>query len=319
MRSSDPVPVLYIGGCGRSGSTLLSSLIGLHAEFFPVGELDVWQALRTDELCGCGEAFSQCTFWGAVGRAAFGGWEQVDLNRMLKMYDDFARHRRMPRLVASNGSAKIPGFDEYTDVLACLYSAIKAVSGSSVIVDSSKSPAYALVLRRVPALDLRFVHLVRDSRGVAYSWSKQGVVNPQYAHHPTLSHQFMRQESPWKTALEWDVKNLLFKVFMPSKRRLLVKYESVIADPVGELDRILNFVGVSTQPAALNAHEFDLLPFHTLGGNPVRFQRGRISLKEDLEWKRGMPRFQRNLVSLLTFPLLLAYGYVPIPRPLSRR
>ena len=35
--------VLYIGGDGRSGSTLLAAILGNHEGFFPVGEIrTVW-------------------------------------------------------------------------------------------------------------------------------------------------------------------------------------------------------------------------------------------------------------------------------------
>ena len=68
---SEPVVVLYIGGDGRSGSTMLAALLGNHEGFFPIGEFrKVWRALTNDELCGCGESFSRCEFWRRVGERA---------------------------------------------------------------------------------------------------------------------------------------------------------------------------------------------------------------------------------------------------------
>ena len=35
-----------------------------------------------DDLCGCGKPFHACPFWTAVGERAFGGWSQVDVERL---------------------------------------------------------------------------------------------------------------------------------------------------------------------------------------------------------------------------------------------
>ena len=65
--------------------------------------------------------------------------------------------------------------EAYRRILTKLYCAIQSVSGSQVIVDSSKGPRYAMLLNEIPEIDLRVVHLVRDSRGVVYSWQKKHV------------------------------------------------------------------------------------------------------------------------------------------------
>jgi hypothetical protein len=41
----------------------------------------------------------------------------------------------------------------------------------------------------------------------------------------------------------------------------------------------------------------------------MRFKQGGIVLELDLEWQRQMPGRQHFLVSALTGPLLLRYGY----------
>jgi hypothetical protein len=60
----------------------------------------------------------------------------------------------------------------YREVLGRVYRAVRSVSGASVIVDSSKYATYGGLLAGVPGLDLRALHLVRDSRAVAYSWRR---------------------------------------------------------------------------------------------------------------------------------------------------
>ena len=64
------VPVLFIAGFGRSGSTLLDRLLGSTPGVHSGGELAaIWtHGLVDDRLCSCGAPFSGCPFWRAVGR-----------------------------------------------------------------------------------------------------------------------------------------------------------------------------------------------------------------------------------------------------------
>src|SRR2546430_17108956 len=73
--------VLYIGGLGRSGTTLLERLLGELPGACALGEVvHLWDRdVRDDERCACGRPFSGCDFWRAVGERAFGGWDRVDV------------------------------------------------------------------------------------------------------------------------------------------------------------------------------------------------------------------------------------------------
>ena len=186
------------------------------------------------------------------------------------------------------------------------------MSGSRIIVDSTKHASYAFVLRDVPGLSLRLIHLVRDSRGVAYSNTKARVLKPEIAQQPGVERPYMPTQPPWRTAIDWEIKNLLFYLLVDSGKRRRVKYENLMSRPSEELKAIAHFAGIDqpcegTWDAATRT--FTSLPLHTLGGNPVRFRRGRVRLELDEEWKSKMSRRQKALVSVLTYPLLLAYGY----------
>jgi hypothetical protein len=50
-------------------------------------------------------------------------------------------------------------------------------------------------------------------------------------------------------------------------------------------------------------------PNHTVTGNPNRFDRGRIHLREDRRWQQSMPKRQRALATAVTLPLLGRYQY----------
>ena len=91
------VEVLYIGGSGRSGSTILDSILGQFEGFMSVGEVRfIWKrGLIDDRLCSCGEAFSDCPFWTEVLDRAFGGASGIDPARILELMSRGTRARRM--------------------------------------------------------------------------------------------------------------------------------------------------------------------------------------------------------------------------------
>ena len=89
-----------------------------------------------------------------------------------------------------------------------------------------------------------------------------------------------------------------------------------MSDPTHELSRLLRFTDedrVAPSEATQLREEFESFPFHTLGGNHVRFERGRIQLHLDDAWKTEMQPTHKLVVTALTLPLLMAYGYVGIP------
>ena len=303
------VRVLFLGGLGRSGTTLLERLLGQLPGVCPLGEVvHLWRRdLRDDERCGCGERFSACGFWQKVGAEAFGGWHNVDPDHVLQLAGAVERTRHIPRL-----ALRSPGSDvtRYTEFYARIYRAAAAVSGVSVVVDSSKHSALAYCLRHTPGIDLRVIHVVRDSRGVAYSWTKQ-VRRPE-----ADGDEQMARYSPGRTALLWNAHNLFFGLLrrrgVPVQR---VRYEDLLREPRATLRSLIRFAGLdepadlSFLRAAAEGHVADLGPGHSAAGNPMRFTIGSVPLRPDDAWRRALPRGDRRLVGSLTAPLLMTYGY----------
>jgi glycosyltransferase involved in cell wall biosynthesis len=191
------------------------------------------------------------------------------------------------------------------------------VSGCTVIVDSSKHPSLAFCLRRSAELDLRVIHVVRDSRAVAYSWSRK-LMRPDTA-MPT----YMATPTPAASAWQWDYQNaamlLLARSGTPTYR---VRYEDFVMAPEATLARIAAFAGLSV---AVNEIGFlgsdaggrwaDLTTSHTASGNPMRFTTGRIRIRPDEVWRTSMSASQRRTVTAITLPLLVHYRYSSRGRP----
>jgi hypothetical protein len=305
--------VLYIGGSGRSGSTLLELMMGQVPGCCSVGELSaIWlRGLVENELCGCGKPFADCPFWRQVGEEAFGGWDRVDPEGILRLQASVDRTRYIPFML---GPPSWPLYrarmGRYTEVLRRLYGAIHRVSGASVVVDSTKRPSTGFLVRKVRRLELRLVHLVRDSRGVAHSWTKE-VRKPEVVDRD----EYLDTYNPFRMGFRWVTYNSLihFLRLDPAIPSLLVRYEDLVRDPRKTVRRILGLAGLSLREEELGGigdRWVRVTAAHTIAGNPVRFRHGRIALRLDEEWRRRLRPRDREVVSAITLPLLARYGYL---------
>jgi Sulfotransferase family len=303
----DQSRVIFLGGLGRSGSTLLERLLGQVEGMQTLGEtVHVWaRGVRDNERCGCGLPFNCCDFWRQVGEKAFGGWSTVDIAHVEELRARVDRLRHIP------SAAMRPGADmgDYTDHYARLYAAAHEVSGARWLVDSSKHPSLAHLLRRRDDIDLRVVHVVRHPCAVAHSWTR--VVQRPDVTTTSSDGDLMMRYSPSHSALLWNGENAaieaLRRLGVPVHR---VRYEDLVDAPGQSLRDVLRFAGVSDDVAIpeLGANAI-LAPSHTASGNPMRFDTGPITILRDDAWQLDLPSSDRRTVTALTWPLARAYGY----------
>ncbi len=326
--------VLFIGGLGRSGSTLVERLLNEWPQTFAVGEtVHLWErGVRNRERCGCGLAFDHCPHWREVGRRAFGSWSEVDLDRIVALRWSVDRSRRLPSILQAHRTGRpdahqLAYLDHLRTVLLAAAAVVRAgtpalapagsgggatgpgpMSGRDdlVLLESSKHLSTAALLSLDPALDIRLLHLVRDPRGVAYSWTKEVA-------RPEAGNELMPRYSPARTAVRWVTDNLGFEVLARRVPSLRMRYEDFLADPVVWLYRIgglLDLAPDSVETSFLRGSTAHLsTPMHSVAGNPLRFGGRDTPLRLDDAWRRCLPRRDRAVVTALTAPLLTAYGY----------
>jgi len=305
----DKIKVLYIAGMGRSGTTILGNILGQLNGFFYVGEFRaMWRrALIEKRFCGCGVPFIECEMWRRILDESLGGIDQIDIHHMFHLIQHGTRTHHIPLMLMPWGKQWLKSYlSKYLDNSEKIYQAIHSITNSKVIVDSSKFPSYAYILKWINAIDLYVIHLVRDSRGVTFSWLKKK--NRQ----ETKNLEYLKQRNPLMTSMRWNMRNLASEVMFRrfSERYLLVHYEDVIDKPKEVIMRILRLIREKPSDFSfLTENGVNLRVNHSVSGNPNRFQTGDVKLQRDEEWKVKMKRIDKIIVTMLTWPLLWRYGY----------
>jgi hypothetical protein len=235
---------------------------------------------------------------------AFGGMDVIDPRRMVLLRERFTQTKRLAGIMMRGGrpAAADRDLEEYAGTLDRLYAAIGQVTGCDLIVDASKWPTYAHLLERMQSVDLYVLHLVRDPRAVAFSWTRAKNYEPGKA---------LGRQGPAKTTAYWIAWNHAISMLWGRRRSryMFLRYERFIRHPHEALSEIVRFVGSheGDVPFATSA-TVELQPTHAVAGNVERFTTGRIDLRLDDRWVREMPWLSRSAISVCTAPWRFAYS-----------
>ena len=312
VMQSDPgsLRVVYIAGVGRSGSTVLDSVLGNHPLIQSVGELsrlssDAW---IQNFYCSCGQRSDDCPFWSAVRQSwcsVNGGVTVHEYNRIQAEVEDF--HQWPSKLRAHWKDSH--EFQVYAEQTVLLLKAIQDVSGSAVIVDSSKAVERAFALSLIPEIDLRIIQLVRDPRGVVWSHRKAFAKDLENGLPRDI-----RSQPAWRAALYWCRINLhaeWLRRRLGADKSLFLRYEDFMLDTPAALQSIGSFIGVDLENVQHTINDGGKLYFdHTIAGNRVRMK-GELKLKYDQEWRQKLSTQDQRVTELLTGWLMARYGYKP--------
>ncbi len=298
----DPLKVLCITGWCRNGSTILGNVLGEIPGFFHVGELHfLWKNMvgkGANSRCGCGLALRECAGWSGV----FALDQPAGTDPVAYAETVLARQRRYVRTrhtwrVLRRG-VHDDGIRAHADLMTHTYQAIAAQSGARVLVDTTKIPGEAALLGHLAGIEPYYVHLVRDPRAVAQSWSHE----KDYCY-----------ALPARTSTGyWYGFNLAARAVTRRypNRSVFLRYEDFIADPAGTIDALLRLVGEQNAGNPVQGHTVDLHTNHTVTGNPDRFRTGRTVIRDrDDTWRTELPIPARLTAAALAGPLLWRYGY----------
>lgn len=309
FRRMSRTTVLSIVGPGRSGTTILASVLGEADGVVSVGELRwLWRrGLQERRSCGCGSPPDECPVWSRVlakipaARAAAG--------EIAAAQDEVSARRHRLRAIrsAAGGGTDWPALQRVRSVTAQLIPAIVEVTGARIVVDSSKRAQDAAVLAGLEEIDHVVLHMVRDPGAVAFSWQRgDKAIRVAEGTRAMATRKLLPSVARW-TENCLSAEALRRKV--PPERWLFLRYEDFATDPRDAVSRILAFLGEDPNPPFVDEDSVELGVNHTVAGNPNRFRTGRVRIRLDDEWTRRMPRRRQLTVRALAWPLLLRYGY----------
>ncbi|HEU5043016.1 MAG TPA: sulfotransferase [Nocardioidaceae bacterium] len=313
------VKVLSVVGAGRSGTTVLASILGEVDGFVGAGELRwLWErGVVGGRPCGCGAAPLECPVWAPVITRTLGGLGRAATAEgvvdVVAAQHEVADWRHYPRLLRS-----VDGDDRGWGALrlvravtgaAC--AALAGTTGARVLVDTSKRPADTAVLAGIPGVDLYVLHLVRDPRAVVHSWRRA----KEYTAGGRTGTIGTRGLAG--TVRRWTSNGLSAEALrrrLPASRWLFLRYEDFVAGPAPAVERILAHLHEPGPAPFTDDQTVALHPNHIVAGNPSRFVTGSVAISADDEWRRAMSGRDQRLVGLMTLPLALRYGYPPFVR-----
>ena len=311
VRAEDGPVVVFIAGFGRSGSTLLERLLGETPGVTCLGEVvHLWQrGLLDDESCACGEAFSQCPTWQAIGEIAFGGWDQVDVQRVFELRSAVDRQRRIPvTALPTTTPATRADLVEYAGYYAAIYRAASTLTGSPVVVDSSKHVSLAFVAepRRRPRPP-RPAHGARPASGRLQLVQGGGPPRGHRRRRVSAHAAVLRAHEQPQVADEQPARRGPPRRAGCRSRGCSTNSWSVT--PRRPCRRRPRSSTCRLSPASrLWTDGVILATSHSVAGNPMRFTTGPVRLRLDDAWTTQLPSEQRRLVSVLTAPLQRWYG-----------
>lgn len=304
---SQKVKVIYITGEERSGSTLLERILGQHDKIFAAGELiHIWERSFIDnQLCSCRKSFNECRIWNRIVNIFLQKLgEEIKLNFIIEALLKTSRIRQY--LIGKDFDNKYAEF--INKVYTNLYETIIESTGKEFLIDASKHPVFAHILANNKNINLYVIHLVRDSRGVAYSWTKKKI-RPEIINRK----EYMPRYSVVRSAISWNVINKIALDLQKINgiKYIMIKYENFILKPRDTLNELYKFLELEPYFEMFKDNKSVYLSQnHTVVGNPIRFKVGNVTLELDEEWKRKFRKDLKLLVTLLTYPCLRRFGYV---------
>lgn len=307
--------LIYIASIGRSGSTLMESMLGAHPQIATMGELHIWpHELRGGGVrpCSCGASVLECPFWSEVRRRADPLLQEmpgIDFFREAHNAGRTLRPRRLRSVVSDPSPREAAQISAYGQNSLAIVSAFLDVHEGLLgtrprwVVDASKDPYRLLWLVRSGLFNITVLHVVKNPRGFVFSVTRP-LLDPT---HPAPLTRRLYVTA--RQAAAWTVQNRLIsgiaRRHLPPTDYLLVRYEAFAAEPQATFEQMCDCIGCPFDPDAVE--HFRTGSVHTIAGNPMRYETRPIALDE--RWKTQLPYSSRKLAELVTTFTRAHYGY----------
>lgn len=309
-----PLKVLSVTGAGRSGTTVLASILDGIEGFASAGEIRrLWErGILEERPCGCGLVPVHCPVWSRVVDRTLSTEATTTpdetLRQIIAAQHELSRWRNRLRVLRSAGGGDTDwvALQRVRAALGMACAAFAEATGARVVVDTSKRAEDAAVFAALDGVQHYVLHIVRDPRAVVHSWRR-----PKGFSAAGTKRTMGTRRLP-STVRRW-IENCLGTEMLlrsvPRSRWLRVRYEDFSQNPRAVVAQLLDLLGETGQPPFDGEHTVRLGGNHIVAGNPSRFTTGSVEIRTDEEWMTAMPRRDQLLIELATKPLMLRYGY----------
>ena len=279
---SQPINVIYLLGAGRSGTTLLATLLNSHKDIETLGEMhQFFEFLDDKKNCSCGESLKTCHEW----KAAVNSLES-NLNFKKKFVEKEEKHSKIPELLAGKTADRM-----YLNIQEEIFSEIQKHRPNKWYLDSSKYIARYLLLKKSKKLNIKGIYVVRDPRGVVHSFQKK----------------VQTSKKPLSAILYYNTINLFAEIAYRMDNDILkIRYEDLVEKPEETLSCIYSHIFDGKTDVEKLAQFFEIP--HIVGGNRMRTSQ-KIQLKKDDQWIKNILRYKQIIYYYLCYPFMKINKY----------
>jgi hypothetical protein len=304
--------IIYIGGYGRSGSTILGMLLGVNGGMFNPGEFRQvfidWLRQNTrnsDPRCSCGERLEDCAFWSPIFQRLMAEVPGLTVQEALVVTDRVEGIQTLGWYITRPDH---PISQRYAAIWRTLAFGVAEASRARILIDLSKTSRAAalrpLALHRLAGLNIRFIHLVRDPRAVMWS------VIHRYK-KSLHGHPLRRWLLAERALFGWTTSNLNAHLtgFGKDMPRYRLRFEDLSCDPLPALERLGRELDLDVTGSLEAVAQHRCISGEHIGcAGRIKYDRQVTFVPQPEAWRTGLPRRARWIASL-GWPLMQYYGY----------
>ena len=285
---NDNIKIIFIGGTGRNGSTILGKIFDTAEGVTNIGEASRFSLSKRMQnlniLCECGNSIDKCNFWKNKNI--------INTNLLDDNYTNLLKLRNAHKLIFFKRNKNIHKIQKHIFNFF-----MKINTNNDIYFDTSKHPSYSLIYNSINEFDVTFIHMVRSPYQFVYSQTKK-------------KEYLLGKMSIFRASLQWLTYNLFYEIFRYFNKNKCTRifYEDFVRNPNKVFKNIQKFnpdLNIIKLFKFNDKKQIQLKIGHSLAGNPDKFSDKTIKIENK---KHKISKFHKIYIFLICFPLIFFYG-----------